>query len=66
MTTSELAVECVKSESCDICIYIHECNKYRKEIKRLLSPHEGKYNLLLPQDLNPCIDKMVDLLHKKL
>ena len=66
MNTKELANECVKELSCDLCIYVHECNRYRELVRKAISKSMGKYNLLLPSDLNGAIDRLVDILHEEL
>lgn len=62
MTTKELAKICATCSNCDYCLYIPECNQYRKKLEKILETKLGGV-LLAPSLLNVTIDKLVDLYH---
>lgn len=64
MTVQELIKECALIANCDRCLYIPECNIYRKKIENATG-NKGS-SLLIPTLLNEGIDQLIDIYHGNL
>ena len=64
MTVHDLVKECAIVANCDKCLFIPECNKYRKMVENTTGIRGC--SLMIPTLLNEGINQLIDIYHSEI